>query len=427
MSYKDRLSIGRSVLVKTQILEINLQRLLKRIERSSKIGSTEKGGICRLALTHEDKLFRNEFKEYMLNAGLSVTIDDFGNMYGRREGVRSDLEPILIGSHLDTQPLGGKYDGIYGVLTALEIIETLNDYKIQTEHPIEIVNFTSEEGARFPIPMLGSGGVANVFTQEEIYLTTSSDGKTYISELDNIGYLGFAENRRNNFHSFIELHIEQGPILEAEGIDIGIVKGIQGITWLEVNLTGKSAHAGTTPMDHRKDAFLTASKIRYEIQNIVEDIGNDVKCTIGKLKLYPNTTNCVPEKVDFTVDVRSVDNLVREDAVNRIKSKILSIAAQDNIGILVKEIWDEKTTVFSKALVEQIKHVTNELNLTSKDLYSGAGHDSKYMNLLGETAMIFIPSVDGKSHCEDEYSLDKDIKNGANVLLNLVCKLAKNI
>src|SRR5690625_2886588 len=240
---------------------INMRRLEEKINKSSSIGSLSNGGICRLALSDQDKVMRDIYVKWLIEAELEVKVDDFGNIYGIREGERNHLSPVVIGSHLDTQPQGGRFDGILGVLAALEVIQTLNDYKIETRRPINIVNFTNEEGARFEPSMMGSAGISGIFSKEFIHQRRDQDGKVFGEELERIGYFGSKENRLKDGYYFVELHIEQGPILEEEGIDIGAVTGVQGIKSLEIEVRGAYAHAGTAPMRMRKDALLAASSM----------------------------------------------------------------------------------------------------------------------------------------------------------------------
>src|SRR5699024_7027565 len=254
---------------------INLKRLIKMIEMSSSIGAIPNNGLCRLALSEEDKQIREIFTNWMNEANLEVRFDDFGNIYGRRKG-RSDLSPVLVGSHLDTQPNGGRFDGVLGVLTAMEAIFTLNDHGVETKRPIELVNFTNEEGARFEPPLLGSGGLAGVFDKDFVYSRQDRNGKSFEKELVRTGFLGELENRIEDIHSFIELHIEQGTILESERVSIGAVEGIKGMTWFELIVTGEGGHAGPTPMPLRKDALLAATKIITKIEEKGNVYGPDL-------------------------------------------------------------------------------------------------------------------------------------------------------
>lgn len=407
-----------------QGLKININRLMKTINESAKIGGLSRGGICRLALSDEDKKMRDLYIQWLENNGLQVRIDDFGNIYGRKEGKNPHAAPILIGSHLDTQPEGGRFDGILGVLAGLEVLATLNESGVQTERPIELINFTNEEGSRFEPPILGAGGLAGHFDQEFVYTRQDRDGKTFLNELKRIGYHGTEGNRIQNSHCYIELHIEQGPVLERKGLDIGAVTGIQGMDWLEVKITGQSDHAGPTPMSMRKDALYVTSKLIQLIQDTVVNHNEEATATIGRMAITPNSINCVPGEVVFSVDIRHSDDSVKEQLCKMIIEKMSITAAAEQVSIEINKIWETSASRFSDELINMITETSNELGYSNQKMISGAGHDSKYMNEITPTAMIFVPSVDGKSHCQEELTSEEAIEKGANVLLYTVCKLA---
>ncbi|VEF49236.1 N-carbamoyl-L-amino acid amidohydrolase [Bacillus freudenreichii] len=407
-----------------QGLMINTSRLMKTINESANIGKLSRGGICRLALTNEDKEMRDLYIQWLENIGLQVSIDDFGNIYGRKEGKNPDAAPVLIGSHLDTQPEGGRYDGILGVLAGLEVLTALNESGVTTDRPIILINFTNEEGSRFEPPILGAGGLAGHFDKEFVYSRTDREGKTFLNELKRIGYHGSEGNRIQNSHCYLELHIEQGPVLEHKGLDIGVVTGIQGMDWLEVKITGQSDHAGPTPMSMRKDALYVTSKIIQLIQDTVVSQNEEATATIGRLAIKPNSINCVPGEVIFSVDVRHSDDSVKEQLCQMIIEKMSITAAAEEVSIEINKIWETSASHFSDELIDVISETSDELGYTSQKMISGAGHDSKYMNEITPTAMIFVPSVDGKSHCQEEFTSEEAIEKGANVLLNTVYKLA---
>lgn len=411
--------------MKKQLLSINLERLQETIDQSARIGGLSKGGICRLALSDEDKTMRDLFKQWLIEAGLEVRMDDFGNMYGRREGKNREATPVMVGSHLDTQPLGGRYDGILGVLSALEVIRVLNENQMETERPIEIVNFTNEEGARFAPPMLGSGGITGAFRKDFIYQLKDNQGNSFAEELERIGYKGLEENRPQHIHSFVEVHVEQGPVLEQQSISIGAVEGIQGMTWLEVKLKGQSDHAGPTPMSMRKDALVAAAKMIVAIEQTAPEMDEQTTTTVGRLSLEPGSINCVPGEVTFSVDIRHFDNTIRNQVLELIYQKLSTIAAVDDIGIEITKLWEIESTHFSQEIVNYIVEASHTLGYSVQKMISGAGHDAKYMNDIAPTAMIFLPSVDGKSHCEEELTLIEDIEEGANVLLQVIYSLAQ--
>lgn len=405
------------------LYQINKSRLLETMKVSASIGTSENGGLTRLALTEEDKTMRDIFVDWLNEEGLDVRIDDFGNIYGRREGKNNGGPVIAFGSHLDTQPCGGRFDGVLGVLAALEVIRVLNENNIKTEHPIEIINFTNEEGARFRPPMLGSGGIAEAFTQEFIYNIEDDNGITYKQALKQIGYMGEKKNRLSNVKNFIELHIEQGPILESENKSIGIVQGIQGMSWLTVKVVGETNHAGPTPMENRKDALVPSSKMIAKVNELTKEI-KGLKTTVGKLHVEPNVTNVIPGEVEFTVDIRHEDNETRANAIETLKEQLSTIAIMNDVDLTITTDWKSDAVKFSPIVMENIYESAEELGCSSLKLFSGPGHDAKYMSKLGDTGMIFIPSNNGISHNEQELSFEDDIDKGANILLQVIYKLA---
>lgn len=408
---------------KKPLYNINQERLLSTIEISADYGKLPNGGLCRLALSEEDRQIRNLFMDWMRECHLAVRIDDVGNMYGRRQGTNSDALPVVIGSHLDTQQIGGKYDGILGVMGALEIVRTLNDCKIETERPIEIVNFTNEEGARFLPSMLGSGVVADSIRTENLKMIEDKDQLRFLDELEKIGYKGSAANKLRDIYCYLELHIEQGPILESNKRSIGAVTGIQGISTFEVVVSGKTSHAGTTPMENRIDAMLSAAKM---IQGVYKLSENDPKLliTIGKIQAFPNVTNSIADKVIFSIDIRHPEDNVRNLFTNELKERLSTMAFIENIDIYIKNIIDVKTEKFATDIVNEIQLTSDKFGYSSMRLMSGAGHDAKYMNKLAPSGMIFIPSMGGISHSEEEFSTNEDIVKGAQILFELVLRFA---
>lgn len=407
----------------TQLMQINFERLKQTIEKSAQIGTIPNQGLRRLALAEEDKAMREIFMEWLQDADLETSFDDFGNMYGRRKG-KEELSPVLIGSHLDTQPNGGRFDGVLGVLTALEVVRSLEDYQIETRRPIVVVNFTNEEGARFEPPLLGSGGLTGIFDRDFVYSRKDREGHTFEEELTNIGFKGEQADRINQLHSYLELHIEQGPILENEQVSIGAVDGVQGMTWFELTVKGEGGHAGPTPMSVRKDALLAASKLMLQIEEKAEQFDPGISFTIGQIQAKPDVINCIPEEVVFSLDIRHIDDAVREEFITEIEQNLKSNAAKLHVDLSIEKLWEVKTTVFHPKIVSQVIHSANKSDYSVKQMYSGAGHDAKYMSEVAPTGMIFLPSVGGKSHVESELTLDKDIEKGANVLLDSVIQLA---
>ncbi|VEF49791.1 N-carbamoyl-L-amino acid amidohydrolase [Bacillus freudenreichii] len=405
------------------LLKVNRERLLETIKVSSSIGPSGNGGLNRLALSEADKNMRDIFVDWLKEEGLEVRIDDFGNIYGKRKGKLEDGPSVAIGSHLDTQPCGGKYDGILGVLSGLEVIRVLNENDIETEYPVEIVNFTNEEGARFAPPMLGSGGITGDFTKDYIYGIKDAEGISFEQALTDIDYLGDSKNRLTNIKNFIELHIEQGPILHDKEKTIGVVQGIQGIDWFTVKVTGKTNHAGPTPMENRKDALVAASKMILKVNEITDEI-KGLKTTIGKMDVRPNVTNVIPGEVEFTIDIRHEDNELRSHAFERLKEQLSAIALMSEVELTITTDWNTETTLFAPAVKDAIQEAANKFGYSSLELFSGPGHDAKYMAGVADSGMIFVPSIDGISHNEEELTLDDDIEKGANVLLYVVQKLA---
>jgi N-carbamoyl-L-amino-acid hydrolase len=410
--------------METTKLMVNRKRLLDTINVSSSIGALENGGLNRLALTEEDKKMRNIFVKWLQEEKLDVRVDDLGNIYGRRKGKFNDSPAVAIGSHLDTQPCGGRFDGILGVLTALEVIRTLNENNIETDYPIEIVNFTNEEGARFEPPMLGSGGVAGEFTTDFIYNTKDNENISFQEALKKIQYMGDEKHRLRDIKYFIELHVEQGPILEKNNKLIGIVEGIQGISWLNVKVVGETNHAGPTPMEDRKDALAPSAKMVTKVYEITNEI-EGLKTTVGKLNVKPNITNVIPGEVEFMIDVRHKDDEIRAGTIDRLREQLGTIAVMNNVEVTISTDWNSDAVLFSSEVMDAISEAAGVLGYSTLRLFSGPGHDAKYISKMADTGMIFLPSINGISHNEKELTLEDDIEKGANVLLNTILKLAR--
>lgn len=411
--------------METSELKVDETYLFEKINKSSEVGKTANNGLYRLALTHEDKLIRDDFISWMKEESLDVRVDDFGNIYGRRKGINNEASPIVIGSHLDTQPYGGRFDGVLGVLGGLSVIKTLNDYNIETERPIELINFTNEEGARFPQPMVASGGLIGEFKKSYIYNLADNEGTTYEEALEHINYKGLESQRIKEAHSFLELHIEQGPVLENEHKDIGIVQGIQGMTWLSINIKGLSNHAGSTPMQDRKDAFHKATAVIQDIYEIAEK-HKGLNITIGKVDVSPNVPNVIPREVQFIVDIRHQNKGVLTECQTKIEQFIAAVSNEQDYQATVSVDWAAKPTVFANNVTQAIKESTESLKYSNLEMYSGPGHDAKHMAGMTDTGMIFVPSHKGISHNEAELTYDKHIIQGVEVLLKTVNKLANN-
>jgi beta-ureidopropionase / N-carbamoyl-L-amino-acid hydrolase len=405
-----------SPVVAAQNIKINQERLWQSLMEMAKIGATAKGGSKRLALTDLDKAGRDLFVRWCKEAGCAVSVDRMGNIFARRPGRRGDLPPVVTGSHLDTQPTGGKFDGVYGVLAGLEIVRTLNDLHYETDAPIEVSVWTNEEGSRFAPAMVASGVFAGVFTEDYGLSRADLDGATIGAELKRIGYFGSEKVGGRPFRAFFEAHIEQGPILEAERKTIGVVQGIQGIRWFDVTITGSESHAGTTPMNRRKDAMLGAARLVDRINRIALDHPPGVS-TVGLVKVGPNSRNTIPGSVFFSVDLRHP----ADEVLSRMKSA-LEAAASEVCGALglqaeCKEIWWSPAVHYHKDCIGAVRKAAEELGYAHRDIVSGAGHDAGYINRVAPVGMVFVPCADGISHNEVESATPEDLAAGCNVLL----------
>ncbi len=407
-------------------MKINTQRLLENIDRFAQIGKVGTTGVQRIALSSEDKQARDLLKSQMLKAGLEVHIDQLGNMIGIRKGTK-DLPPVAIGSHLDTVYAGGRYDGALGVLAGLEVIQTLNDQNIQTEYPIALVNFTNEEGVRFAPDMMGSHVYAGLAELDEILAARAYDNpeETIGSRLKAIGYNGDTRPGSIPFHCFFELHIEQGPVLEVEGIDIGVVEMVQGIHWTKYAVIGEANHAGTTPIAYRKDAGYAAAQIQAFVGDLSRQDNSRMLTTVGSIQFEPNAINIVPAKASFTLDLRSVDGELLLKTQEIIDQKINSIVQEQGLTLEKEVMVRFKPVQFEAAMVNAVESSARELGLSTQRVPSGAGHDAQMMATFCPATMVFIPSVKGISHNVEEYSHDQDVENGANVLLKAVLGMAE--
>lgn len=401
---------------------INAQRLHESLRQLAQIGATPGGGVTRLALSPEDKQARNLLRNWMEESALQVRHDDFGNMTGRRPGARAGAA-VVMASHIDSVRQGGKYDGAYGVLAALEVMRTLNDHGVTTTRPLEMVNWTNEEGVRFEPAMLASGGVAGRFTSDYIHDRTDRDGARFGDELDRIGYRGERANRPGPIAAYLELHIEQGPVLEDAEIPVGIVEGIVGITWSEVVVEGHADHAGPSPMPLRRDALVAASRIIAAVDDIARTVDGAVG-TVGRIAAEPNVINTIPGKVTFSVDFRHAELGTLETLLGSLDRLARDVAQQSNTTITVTRFWTSEPTPFAREVVEAVQAAADELGVSTRRLWSGAGHDAKYVQEMAPSAMIFARSVNGLSHCEQEHSTPEDLEAGANVLLRAALRLA---
>ncbi len=398
--------------------------LLGALDELAQIGAIEGGGCARLALSDEDKAGRDLVVARMKALGLEVRIDAIGNVIGLRAG-REKLAPVMTGSHIDTVRTGGRYDGNYGVLAGLEVVRALNAANVTTRRPIAVAFFTNEEGARFQPDMLGSLVYAGGLGLNEAYAAADKDGLSVGDELRRIGYLGAAKPGAIRPHAFLELHIEQGPILDEEKVQIGVVESVQGISWTEYTVTGVSNHAGTTPMRLRRDAGYLAASVNLFARKLAWEMGGHQVATVGALALRPNLINVVPNRAVFTVDLRNTDEARLKEAEARVAAYIAEVAREERVEVEAKVLARFEPVIFDAALVDRVEHHAKALSLSTRRMPSGAGHDAQMMQRLCPTAMIFVPSVAGLSHNVREHTAPADLVAGAQVLLNLMLELAE--
>ena len=406
------------------VAEIDGGSLLKALDELAQVGAIEGGGCARLALSDEDKAGRDLVVGWMKALGLAVRIDGIGNVVGLRPG-RVNLPPIMTGSHIDTVRTGGRYDGNYGVLAGLEIVRALNAANIVTRRPIAVAFFTNEEGARFQPDMMGSLVYAGGLGLNEAYTAADKDGVAVGDELRRIGYLGTVPPGTLRPHAFVELHIEQGPILDEEKVRIGVVESVQGISWTEYTVTGVSNHAGTTPMRLRRDAGYLAASVNLFVRKLALDMGGHQVATMGSLSLRPNLINVVPNRAIFAVDLRNTDEAKLKEAEARVASHVAQVAQSERLEVEAKVLVRFEPVIFDARLVNRVEHHAQALSFSTRRMPSGAGHDAQMMQRLCPTAMIFVPSVAGLSHNVREHTEHEDLIAGAQVLMNLVLELAE--
>jgi N-carbamoyl-L-amino-acid hydrolase len=406
-------------------LRINADRLWDSLMEMAKIGPGVAGGNNRQTLTDEDGEGRHLFKRWCEKAGMSVSVDTMGTMFAMRPGADPDALPVYVGSHLDTQPTGGKYDGVLGVLGGLEVIRSLNDLGIKTKHPIVVTNWTNEEGTRFAPAMLASGVFAGVHEQDWAYARKDAKGKTFGDELKRIGWRGEEPVGARKMKAFFELHIEQGPILEDEGVDIGVVTHGQGLWWLQVTLTGKDAHTGSTPMPKRRNAGLGMARVMELVHDVAMDYQPDAVGAVGHVEVYPNSRNVIPGKVVFTIDIRSPEQEVLDAMRGRIEEGIATICEAMDIGFEVEAVGHFDPVTFDAGCVKAIRDAAERLGYSHRDIVSGAGHDACWINRVAPTAMVMCPCVDGLSHNEAEEITKDWARAGADVLLHAVLETAE--
>jgi N-carbamoyl-L-amino-acid hydrolase len=401
-------------------LRVDGDRLWSTLTETARFGATPRGGLCRLALSEEDAQVRRWFVAACEAAGCAVTVDELGDIFARRPGSDPGLAPIAIGSHLDTQPTGGRFDGILGVLAGLEIVRTLNDAGVATRHPIEIIDWTNEEGARFAPAMLASGVFGGAFDADYARSRTDREGVTFAAALETIGFRGAAPAGGRPFAAHFELHIEQGPVLEDAGTPIGVVTGVQGIRWLDARLSGLACHAGTTPMALRRDALQAAARLAAAVDAAGRSEPGVSLSTIGMFEAHPGSRNTVPETVRMSIDLRHprTEGLDRMEA--DVRAAAAAIAADLGVEIEITPVWSSAPVVFTPACVDAVREAVAQLGYGAQDIVSGAGHDSVYLSRVAPTGMIFIPCEDGISHNEAENITPAQARAGADVLLHAV-------
>jgi N-carbamoyl-L-amino-acid hydrolase len=392
---------------------------------TASIGATSKGGLCRLTLTDLDAQVRAWFVAQCEAVGCTVTLDDMGNIFARRAGRDPALPPIAIGSHLDTQPTGGKFDGVIGVLAGLEVLRVLEESDTRTEAAIEVIDWTNEEGSRFAPAMLSSGVFAGAFTRQWAYDRTDRSGVRFEAALDAIGYRGEQACGAHPLSAHFELHIEQGPILETEDAVIGIVTGVQGMRWYEVTLDGREGHAGATPMRLRQDALLGASRMVVAIAAIAARHAPDAVGTVGLIESRPNSRNVVPGQVFFTVDLRPPEDSVLETMEREMHEAF--DAARGDLSLSVERVWNNQAVSFDPACIDAVRVAAGRLGLASREIVSGAGHDSAYVARVAPTGMIFVPCAGGLSHNEAESAERDHVAAGASVLLSAVLEMDRRL
>jgi N-carbamoyl-L-amino-acid hydrolase len=404
-------------------MTIDRKRLEESIDDLGKIGATTRGGLTRVALTDEDKRGRDWLVDRMREAGLRVTVDQMGNIFGER-GADPSLPPVMMGSHADSVPTGGRYDGQLGVLCGLEVIRALNDQKIRTRHPVTLVIFTNEEGARFQPAMIASGVLAGKIALEDAYNAKDKDGIRLVDELERIGYLGAEPCVARAFRAYLELHIEQGPFLEEEGLSVGVVEGIVAIAWSRLTIHGVQDHAGPTPMRIRHDALVAAAEVVRSAREIAHVLGGDLVTTVGNLTVFPNIVNAIPGRVQMSIDMRDPTDATLDRARHMLDTAVREVCAREGVTYELEHYWRVPRTPFDTEVVATVERAAKATGARYRRILSGAGHDAQYMAAIGPTGMIFVPSRGGRSHCEEEFTPMNDIEHGANTLFLAALELA---
>lgn len=406
-----------------QKLLINGERLKDSVEKFADFGRTKNNGVTRLALSEEDRLVRDYFRTCCEELGMTVSFDDLGNMYAFLLGTQNK-PPLVIGSHLDTVKKGGRFDGVLGVLAGLEIVRTLVENNITPTIPIMLVDFTNEEGARFEPSMMASGILSGKFDKNTMFQKQDIDGVTFEEALEKIGYAGEESTRLKEATAFLEMHIEQGPVLESEEVTIGIVECVVGMVCYELEVNGESDHAGTTPMGMRKDALFATNNLLTEIRNRLGGLNPELVFTMGRLNVFPNIHTVIPNKVVFTLEARHKDPAIMSQ-VEEIILQLSQTCDLEGCSMNTKKLWDRTTVWFDEAILKSMENAADGLGYSYKKIASGAGHDAQFIASYIPTAMLFVPSINGKSHCEEELTTWEDCEKGVNVLLETVMVLLK--
>ncbi|MDA8109563.1 MAG: Zn-dependent hydrolase [Betaproteobacteria bacterium] len=397
---------------------IDRRRLWDSLMELARIGATPKGGVRRLTLTELDRQARDLFTRWAREAGMAVEFDAIGNLFARRPGTEPTRAPVVMGSHLDSQPSGGKFDGAYGVMAGLEVVRTLNDAGVRTRAPLEVVSWTNEEGSRFVPTLMGSGVFAGVYPLAEVLEQRDAEGASVREALAAIGYAGNAAP--HPVGAYFEAHIEQGPVLEEARTTIGVVQGALGQRWFDVVVTGMDAHAGPTPMEARKDALLAASRMVLEVNRVATSHPDYARGTVGSMQVKPNSRNVVPGEVRFTIDLRSARDATLSAMVAELERRARAIEADCRVAIAMKEVVYFPPSEFAPELVGSVRAAARELGLTHRDIVSGAAHDAVYLARVAPTAMVFVPCAGGISHNETESATPEDLAAGCDVLLKAV-------
>ena len=405
-------------------LRIDGERLWTSLMELARIGATPKGGVCRLTLTDLDQQGRDLVTRWAREAGMEVTIDKIGNGFMRRKGRNNALPPIMTGSHIDTQPTGGKFDGNYGVLAGIEVVRTLNDHGIETEAPIEVAFWTNEEGSRFVPVMMGSGVFAKAFTLEHAYAAKDTAGKSVREELERIGYIGPQEPGDHPIGAYFETHIEQGPVLEDNDITIGVVQGVLGIRWFDCTVTGMEAHAGPTPMALRKDALQVATHLMQEVVAAALRHKPHGRGTVGMVQVFPNSRNVIPGNVKFSIDLRNATDAIVDTMATEVKAYADKLSRESGLKIEIVQVSGYPAQAFHPHCVDAVARAAAKLGYSNMPVVSGAGHDAVYMAQLAPAGMIFIPCKNGISHNEIEDAKPEHISAGCNVLLHAMLERA---